>query len=79
MVGSKNGEQLQECIMWMSLSLKGKFNWSAIRPALVYGSKCSAFQKSYSRKIKVVEMQMFWWMIRHTLKDRIRNEIIRMV
>ncbi|KAM2920166.1 hypothetical protein COP2_042051 [Malus domestica] len=56
------------------LKLKGKFNRTAIRPAMLYGIECWAVKHQH---VGVVEMRMLRWMCRHTRKDKIRNEDIR--
>jgi hypothetical protein len=61
----------------MPLSLKGKFYRTAVRPALLYGTECWAVNECYIQKLKVAEIRMFRWMCEHTIKDRVRNEIIR--
>jgi hypothetical protein len=33
--------------------------------------------KNHIQKMKVAEMHMLQWMCGHTMKDRVRNEIIR--
>ncbi|KAJ7957491.1 Retrovirus-related Pol polyprotein LINE-1 [Quillaja saponaria] len=56
--------------------LKGKFYKSAVRPAMLYGTKCWAVKKQHSHKMGVAEVRMLRWMTEHTRKDRIRNEEI---
>jgi len=43
----------------------------------MYGLECCAIDKTMKRKMNVMEMRMLRWMIRVTIKDRIRNEYIR--
>ncbi len=57
--------------------LKGKFYRSAIRPAILYGSKCWALKESYVSKIRVTEMKMLRWMSGYTRLDKVCNESIR--
>ena len=59
------------------LKLKGKFYKTAIRPILLYGSKCWAIKYQHERKTSVAKMRMLRWMCDHTRKDKIRNEVIR--
>ncbi|KAL6503731.1 hypothetical protein OROGR_025654 [Orobanche gracilis] len=57
--------------------LKGKFNRTAIRSALLYGTEYWAVKQWHVHKMSVAEMRMLRWMCGHTRKDRARNEIIR--
>ncbi|KAM1321281.1 hypothetical protein ACFX1X_014537 [Malus domestica] len=59
------------------LKLKGKFYRTAIRPAMLYGTKCWAVKHQHVHKMGVAEMRMLRWMCGHTRKDKIRNEDIR--
>ncbi|KAM2624013.1 hypothetical protein TB1_031028 [Malus domestica] len=65
------------CDRRMPLKLKGKFYRTAIRPAMLYGTKCWAVKHQHVHKMGVAEMRMLRWMCGHTRKDKIRNEDIR--
>ena len=56
--------------------LKVKFYWTAIRPALLYGTECWHVKKIFEHKMEVKEMRMLRWMCGHILMDRIRNQEI---
>ena len=59
------------------LRLKGKFYRVAIRPALLYGTKCWPVKKIYEQKIKVVEMKILRWMSGNTIMDKFKNQETR--
>ncbi|KAL6558811.1 hypothetical protein OROMI_019161 [Orobanche minor] len=59
------------------LKLKGKFYRSAIRSAMLYGSKCWAMKKSLESKLEVAEMRMLRWSCGRTLLDKIPNGVFR--
>jgi len=40
------------------LWLKGKFYWTAIRPALLYYTECWAIKRYHAQKMSVAEMHM---------------------
>ena len=61
----------------MPLSLKEKFYRTAVRPSLLYGTKCWAIKKQHTQKISVVEMRILKWMCGKTRMDKVRNEDIR--
>ncbi len=65
------------CDRSIPLKLKGKFYRTAIRPVLLYGTECWASKKEHVQKVGVTEMRMLRWMCGNTLRDRIRNEVIR--
>jgi len=65
------------CDRSIPLKLKGKFYRTAIRPVLLYGTECWASKKEHIKKMEVTEMRMLRWMCGNTLRDRIRNEVIR--
>jgi hypothetical protein len=44
---------------------------------LLYDTKCWAIEECHIQKMKVVEMRMLQLMCMHTIKDRVRNEIIQ--
>ncbi|XP_021725624.1 uncharacterized protein LOC110692850 [Chenopodium quinoa] len=77
--GRLNGERLRECYVSRSIPLqsKGKFYMTAIRLVLLYGTKCWASKKEHIKKMEVIEMRMLRWICGNTLRDRIRNEVIR--
>ncbi|KAM0967156.1 hypothetical protein ACFX2C_022826 [Malus domestica] len=49
----------------------------AIRPAMLYGTKCWAVKHQHVHKMGVAEMRMLHGMYGHTRKDKIGNEDIR--
>ena len=55
-------------------TLKGKFYRVAIRPTMLYGTKCWAVKKIFEHKMKVTEIRMLKWMCSHTMMDKIRNQ-----
>ena len=59
------------------MRLKGKFYKIAIRPVMLYGTKCWAVKKQYVSKMNIAEMRMLRWMCDKTRRDEIRNEQIR--
>lgn len=48
----------------------------AIRPALLYGTKCWAIKSQNEQKFNVTKIKMCW-ISGHIRKDNIRNECIR--
>ena len=54
-----------------------EFQWSVVRPTLVYCVETRATMKSQQRRLEVNEMRMLRWMCRFTKKDKIRNEHVR--
>ena len=58
----------------MLLSLKGKFYRTALRPSLLYGTKCWANKKQHTQNICVTEIRMLRWMYGKTRMDKVRNE-----
>ncbi|XP_021753613.1 uncharacterized protein LOC110718985 [Chenopodium quinoa] len=65
------------CHRSIPLQLKGKFYRTAIRPVLLYGTECWVSKKEHIKKMEVTEMRMLRWICGSTLRDRIRNEVIR--
>ncbi|XP_070034531.1 uncharacterized protein [Nicotiana tomentosiformis] len=57
--------------------LKDKFYNVVVRPTILYGAECCPVKIAHILKIKVIEIRMLRWMCRHTMLDRIRNEVIR--
>ncbi|KAI3774528.1 hypothetical protein L1987_49086 [Smallanthus sonchifolius] len=57
--------------------LKGKFYRVAVRPALLYRTKCCASKKTHVHKMEVVEMRMLKWMYGNTRLDRVQNVVFR--
>ena len=49
----------------------------AIRPTLLYGTKCLPVKKVFEQRMKVTEMHMLSWMCGNTMTDRIRNQEFR--
>jgi len=62
------------CDRNIPLWLKRKFYWTAIRPALLYGTECWAIKRYHAQKMSVVEMHMLRWMYGDTRRDKVRNE-----
>ncbi|KAK9146749.1 hypothetical protein Sjap_006652 [Stephania japonica] len=60
------------CDKNMPTKLKRKFYRTAIRPAMLYGSKCCAI-KQQLYKMNVAKMRILRWICGKTRKDRIRN------
>jgi len=56
---------------------EGKFYRTAIRSALLYGTKCWAIKKYHAQKMSIAEMRMLRWMCGNTRRDKVRNEDIR--
>ena len=65
------------CDRTVPLKLKAKFYRTAIRPALMYGTECWATKRCHIQKMSVAEMRMLRWMSGNTMRDKVRNEIIR--
>ena len=59
------------------LRLKGKFYRVAIRPALLYGTKCWPVKKIYEQKMEVAKTKMLRWMCGNTIIDKIKNHEFR--
>jgi hypothetical protein len=57
--------------------LKGKFYRMAIRPAMLYGTKCWSTKRWQVQKISVVKLCILRWICVHTKRDRVRNDDIR--
>ncbi|KAG2559730.1 hypothetical protein PVAP13_8KG003240 [Panicum virgatum] len=57
--------------------LKGKFYRTAIRPAMLYGAECWPTKRRHVQQLSVAEMRMLRWFCGHTMRDRVRNEVIR--
>jgi hypothetical protein len=57
--------------------LKGKFDETTIRPAMLYGAECWPTKRWHVQRLGVVNMHMLRWMCGHTRKDRVRNDDIR--
>ena len=54
-----------------------KFYQTAIKPALLYGTKCWTIKRYHAQKMSVAEMYMLHWMCGNTRRDKVRNEDIR--
>ncbi|KAL5141766.1 Metal tolerance protein 6 [Glycine soja] len=65
------------CDAKVPIKLKGKFYRTAVRPAILYGTKCWAVKSQQENKVGVAEMRMLRWMCGKTRQDKIRNEAIR--
>ncbi|PWZ17100.1 putative WD repeat-containing protein C2A9.03 [Zea mays] len=57
--------------------LKGKFYWTTIRPAMLYGAECWPTKRRHVQQLCVAEMRMLRWICGHTRRDRVRNDDIR--
>ena len=56
---------------------KKKFYLTAIKPTLLYCTKCWAIKRYHAQKMSVVEMRMLRWMCGNTRRDKVQNEDIR--
>ncbi|KAL5133857.1 Craniofacial development protein 2 [Glycine soja] len=65
------------CDAKVPIKLKGKFYRTAVRPAILYGTKCWAVKSQHETKVGVAEMRMSRWMCGKTRQDKIRNGAIR--
>jgi len=65
------------CDKKVPLKLKGKFYRVAVKPALLYGTKCWAVKSQHGNQVSVAEMRMLRWMSGKTRHDRIKNDTIR--
>jgi hypothetical protein len=65
------------CDKRVPLKLKGKFYRTAVRPAMLYGTKCWAVKSQHENQVSVAEMRMLRWMSGKARHDRIRNDTIR--
>ncbi|VDP22803.1 unnamed protein product [Heligmosomoides polygyrus] len=61
------------------VTLKGKLYRTVVRPALLYGSECSALHKAQERQLHAAEMRMLRSACGWTRRDRVRNEDVRAV
>ena len=60
----------------MPQKLKGKFYRTTIRLTMLYGAECWPTKKRHVQQ-SVAEMRMLRWFCGHTMRDRVRNEVIR--
>ncbi len=65
------------CDKKISLRLKSKMYKTFVRPALLYGSECWPTKTTHVQKMMVAEMRMLRWMCGLTMRDEIRNDIVR--
>ncbi|RZC17970.1 Malignant T-cell-amplified sequence 1, partial [Glycine soja] len=65
------------CDAKVPIKLKEKFYRTAVRPAILYGTKCWAVKSQHENKVGAAEMRMLRWMCGKTRQDKIRNEAIR--
>ncbi|KAG2594016.1 hypothetical protein PVAP13_5NG613003 [Panicum virgatum] len=65
------------CDKMVPQKLKGKFYWTAIRPAMLYSAECWPTKRRHVQQLSVAEMRMLRWFCGHTRRDRVRNEVIR--
>ena len=64
------------CDCSIPIKLKENFHKTAIRLAMLYGTKCWTIKKQHVHKISVVEMRMLRRISGNTRKDKIPNEEI---
>ena len=59
--------------------VKGKINKMIVQPAMLYGMETVPLPvtSSHAKKLEVTEMKMCRWACGHTLRDHVRNEIIK--
>lgn len=65
------------CDRRMPLWLKGKVYKAVLRPVLLYGSECWALKKREEQAIATTEMRMLRWIGGVSLKQHLRNEVVR--
>ncbi|GJS91806.1 retrovirus-related pol polyprotein LINE-1, partial [Tanacetum coccineum] len=65
------------CDTRIPLKIKGKFYKAAIRPAMLYSSKCWPITKALANKVEVAELRMLRWTCGKTMVDMIPNEVFR--
>nr|GFB31468.1 retrovirus-related Pol polyprotein LINE-1 [Tanacetum cinerariifolium] len=65
------------CDKRIPLKLKEKFYRAAIRPAMLYGSKCWPITKALAFRMKVAELSMLRWTCGKTMVDMISNEVYK--
>jgi hypothetical protein len=65
------------CDKKFPLKLKGNYYRTAIRPAMLYGTECWPVKTQHTHRMKVAEMRMLRWICGHTIRDKIRNDVIR--
>ena len=65
------------CDRRIPLKLKGKFYRTAVRPVMLYGTKCWVVKREHIHKMSMIEMKMLRQMCGKTKKDKIRNDHIR--
>jgi hypothetical protein len=63
------------CYKNVPVKLKGKFYRTAVKSAMLYGTKC--WKSQHENQVSVAEMRMLRWMSGKTRHDRIRNDTIR--
>lgn len=65
------------CDKKVPLKRKEKIYWTAVRPAILYGTKCWTVNNQHENKVSVTEMRMLRWMCSKSKRDKIRNDNIR--
>nr|GEZ52042.1 polyprotein, putative [Tanacetum cinerariifolium] len=65
------------CDWRIPLKLKGKFYKVAIRPAMLYGSKCWPITKAQATRVEVAELRMLRWICGKTMIDMKPNGVFR--
>jgi len=61
------------CDCNIALWLERKFYRSAIRPALLYGTKCGAIKRYHAQKMIMAEMCILRWMCGNIRRNKVRN------
>ena len=74
--GVSIGKQLDFFVIGSTHKMKGKFDCTALRPAIFYCSECWAVNGQREPKIGVVEMRILKWMSDHIRNDKISNNFI---
>jgi hypothetical protein len=55
---------------------KGKFYWTAIRPAMLYEAECWPTKRRNIQQLSVEDMCMLRWICGYIRLDRVRNDDI---
>ena len=66
------------CDKRMPSHIKGKVYKTMVRPVLIYGAETWTLRRSEEELLERTEMRMLRWMLGITLKDRKRNDDVRM-
>ena len=65
------------CDKRILVGLKGKVYRTEIRPAILYGSECWPVKRTQVQRLMVAEMRMIRWICGYSIRDRIRNKVIK--